>query len=286
MIIQIPGMYASHVVSNEDYHNSPGLSNSKMSLLLPPSCPKNFLYQEKYGVHKDTDAFNLGSAVHTLCFEPGEFAKRYYPVQEVPKRNSNLGKAAFEAMTKQAGGRMILDKEECDIIQAMAKSVTSHTVWRNLMKKIKDDGEVGSVEYSLCWEDSDHGVLLRSRPDFFTSNIIIDLKTTKDSTPHVFSRAIAEYSYHRQAALACDGLTRLTGRIYDNVMLFVVDKNPPHFSRCYVLPQSAINQGRYEYKEAARIYAECLRTQTWEGYPEVIEDLDIPNYAYRTFDNG
>jgi exodeoxyribonuclease VIII len=160
--------------------------------------------------------------------------------------------------------------------------VKSHTVWRNLHKTIT---EPPCIEYSVAWEDEEHGVLLRSRPDFFSGDIIIDLKTTKDSSPASFSRAIAEYSYHRQAALACDGLTKMTGKLFNNVILFVVDKTPPYFTRCYVLPQSAINQGRYEYKEAARIYAECIRTQEWPGYPEIIEDLDIPAWAYRTFNN-
>ena len=284
MLITNPGIYKD--ISNEDYHKSLGLSSSKMSLLLPPSCPRNFRYHEDHVAHKETDAFNLGTAVHTLCFEPLEFAKRFFCVQEIPKRNSTIGKVAYDGMIRQAGNRMVLDSEENYTVQSMARNVINHTVWKNLMKKINSEGQAPCIENSLAWIDDDHKVLLRSRPDFYTNDIIIDLKTTKDSSPGAFSRAVAEYGYHRQAALACAGLNKLTGRSYDNVILFVVDKNPPYFARCYVLNQSALQQGIVEYKKAAEIYAQCCKTSDWPSYPEIVEDLDIPNWAYRSFDNG
>ena len=280
-LITAEGVYPN--TSNEDYHASPGLSNSKMGLLLPPSCPANFKYNESQP-HEDTDAFSLGSAVHTMCFEPDEFSKRFYTVVEVPKRTSNLGKASHEQMLLKAGNRLIIDKKDSEIVKGMTSNVVNHAVWRKLMAKVKDEGDKPCIEYSLAWIDPDSGVLLRSRPDFFTQNIIIDLKTTKDSSPLAFSKAVVDYAYHRQGALTCDGLKHLTGRHYDQVVLFVVDKNPPHPVRCYVLKQSALDQGRYEYKYAAGVYAECVKTQTWHGYPEVIEDLDIPAWAYRSFE--
>ena len=279
-IITKEGLYKD--TTNEDYHASPGLSNSKMSLLLPPSCPANFKYHEELP-HKDTNAFDVGTAVHTLCFEPKKFSRTFYTVTEIPKRNSNLGKAAHKAMIETADGRVILDSADCDLVKGMSTNIQNHAVWKSLMRRVEEEGVPPCIEYSLAWNDADHGVMLRSRPDFFTNTLIIDLKTTKDSSPMAFSRAVAEYGYHRQAALACDGLTKLTGRTYDQVMLFVVDKNPPHFVRCYVIHQAAIDQGRMEYKEAARIYSECLYTNVWPGYPEVIEEIDIPSWAYRDF---
>lgn len=283
MLITKPGIYPN--ISNEHYHKSEGLSNSKMGLLLPPSCPRNFKYHEENPDRKDTEAFDLGTIVHTLCFEPLELPKRIFPVEEIPKRNSNLGKVAFDGMMKNAGNRIIVTREQLEVAKRMANNVINHTVWKNLMRKINADNQKPCIEHSLAWIDEDSNVLLRSRPDFYTQDIIIDLKTTKDSTPAAFSRAVAEYGYHRQAALACAGLNTLTGRNYDNVILFVVDKTPPYFARCYVLNQSALQQGIVEYKKAAQVYAECIRTHTWDSYPEIVEDLDIPNYAYRTFDN-
>lgn len=281
MIIDKPGIYKN--VPNEHYHASKGLSNSQMSYLLPPHCAKMFWYQNLSGLveKKSTDAFDLGSAVHTLVFEPDEFQKRFYCVNEVPKRTSNLGKAAYEAMEKAAAGRAILDKTDQDTAYWMAGNIRSHSMW----KSVKGDLS-GCIEDSLAWIDPESGILLRSRPDFYTDDIIIDLKTTKDSSPHAFQKAVVDYSYHRQGALSTDGLSLLKNRSYTNVILFVVDKNPPHFVRCYVMTENALLQGRYEYKHAANQYKECLESGVWTSFPEVIEDLDIPQWAYRSFENA
>jgi exodeoxyribonuclease VIII len=281
MIIEKPGIYKN--LSNEHYHASKGLSNSSMQYLLPPHCPKMFWYQHLSGkvIRKSTAAFDLGTAVHTLVFEPQEFAKRFYCVQEVPKKNTTIGKAAFKSMEKTAAGRAILDKVDQDTAYWMAGNVTSHSMW----KSVKGDAS-GCIEDSLAWTDPDSGILLRSRPDFYTDDIIIDLKTTKDSSPYAFQKAVSDYAYHRQGALSIDGLTTLKDKPYRNVVLFVVDKNPPHFVRCYVMTDNAIEQGRYEYKYAAAQYRKCSDTGLWESYPEIIEDLDLPQWSYRHFENG
>jgi hypothetical protein len=216
--------------------------------------------------------------VHTLVFEPEEFDKRFHCIQEVPKRNTTIGKAAFAGMEKAAAGRIILDKADLQTAYWMGGNIRAHAMWRS----VKGNAS-GCIEDSIAWIDPDSGVLLRSRPDFYTDDIIIDLKTTKDSSPHAFQKAVSDYCYHRQGALAIDGLSTLKSRSYSNVVLFVVDKNPPHFVRCYVMTDNAINQGRYEYKYAAAQYKQSLETGVWASYPEIIEDLDLPNWAYKDF---
>ncbi len=281
MIIEKPGIYKN--LSNEHYHASKGLSNSSMEFLLPPYCPKMYWYQKLSGKvkHKSSAAFDLGTAVHTLVFEPQEFARRFYCVQEVPKKNTTIGKAAFKSMVQTAGGRAILNKADQDTAYWMAGNITSHSMW----KSVKGDLS-GCIEDSIAWVDPESGILLRSRPDFYTDDIILDLKTTKDSSPHAFQKAVSDYAYHRQGALSIDGLSTVKGHSYSSVVLFVVDKNAPHFVRCYVMTDNAIEQGRYEYKYAAAQYKKCSDTGIWTSYPEIIEDLDLAPWAYKDFPNG
>lgn len=275
------GIYKN--LSNEDYHASKGLSNSQMTYLLPPHSPKMFWYHHISGkaVKKPTEAYDVGTAVHTLVFEQNTFRDRFHCVNEIPKRTSSLGKGAYDAMERTAAGRIILDKADQELVFDMAHAITSHSMW----KSVKGD-KSGCVEDSLAWVDKSSGVLLRSRPDYYNDEIIIDLKTTKDSAPYAFQKAIVDYAYHRQAALSTTGLSTLTGREYKNVVLFVVDKNPPHLVRCYVLSDAAIEQGRIEYEYAARKYRECVNTGIWPGPSEVIEDIDLPAWAYRSFENA
>lgn len=280
MIIEAPGLYKG--LSNEDYHASKGISNSQMSYLLPPHSPKEFWYKYLSGKapkQEDQSHFSVGSAVHTLVFEPETFKDRFYTVVEIPKRNTIMGKTAYEAMEKTAAGRSILDKADQDLVFEMAANITSHKMWKNLK------ATSGNIEDSLAWRDPESGTLLRSRPDYYNNDVIIDLKTTKDSSDISFKRSVVEYAYHRQAALAIDGLTALTGRFYSSVVLFVVDKNPPHLVRCYVLTGSAVDQGRIDYKHAAMNYSKCMESGRWDGHPEIIEDIDIPSWAYRSYDN-
>ncbi len=273
------GIYKN--LPNEVYHASQGLSNSKMKYLLPSHCPKEFWYEELSGLaqKKESPAFDIGTAVHTLVFEPLEFTSRFYCVQEMPKRNTTIGKAAYESVMQKSYGKIILDGDDRKLVVAMADSVKSHAMW----KSVKGD-KSGCVEDSIAWNDEESGVLLRSRPDFYTDDIIIDLKTTRDSSPGSFQKSVVDYAYHRQAALAIDGLNKLTGREYKNVVLFVVDKNPPHLVRCYVLADSAIEQGRYEYKYACKEYKKGIESGSWDSFPEVIEDLDLPQWGYKVFD--
>lgn len=280
MLIETPGIYKG--VPNEDYHRSKGISNSGMGLLLPPNCPKLYWYQKLSGkyVRKDTDAFRVGSIVHTLAFEPATFEERYHVVDEIPKRNSNIGKDAHKLMLLEAGNKTVIEKSEIADQQWMAENLTTHAMWQ----AIKGDMS-GNIEDSIMWEDFESGALLRTRPDYYNDEIIIDIKSSKDSTPQSFARALAQYGYHRQAAMACDGLKELTGRTYDKVILFVVDKRPPYFVRCYVLGIADIQQGRDEYKAGAKIYQNCLTSGIWHGYPEIIEDLSLPNWAYRSVED-
>lgn len=279
MIIEQPGLYKG--LSNEDYHASKGISNSQMGYLLPPYSPKEFWYQYLSGKveRKEEQHFSLGTAVHTLVFEPETFKDRFYTVVEIPKRTSTMGKAAFEAMEKTAAGRLILDKADQDVVFEMASNITSHNMWKSLK------ATSGNIEDSLAWHEEESGTLLRSRPDYYNNEIIIDLKTTRDSSPNAFKKCVADYAYHRQAAMACDGLTTLTGRRYTNVVLFVVDKIAPYSVRCYVLSEQAIEQGRYEYKHAAMNYKKCSENNQWPDHPQIIEDIDLPQWAYRSFDH-
>lgn len=284
-LIEKPGLYKN--LSNEDYHQSKGVSNSDLKLLLPPNCPAIYQYQKLSGLYtrKEADHFTLGCALHTLTLEPETFDDRFMCVNEIPKRTSILGKDAHAGMLKKAGNREILDSQDYLQVKAMADSLTSHAMWQTLLQ----DRNTNNIEDSIAWIEPDSGALLRTRPDYYTEYngqwIIVDIKTTKDVAPHSFSSSLYEYGYHRQGAMACDGLAEITGQSFDMVILFVISKQPPYLRRSYVITADAIEQGRLEYKRGARIYQNCLDSGIWPGYEEIIEDINLPNWVYRSVAN-
>lgn len=274
MIIETPGLYKN--VPIDDYHASKGISSTGIKLIL--ESPKKYWYQYLSGEFKRDQSrrythFVIGQAVHTMTLEPDTFKERFYIGKKI-SRVSKAGKEEYAAMLQEANGKEILTEEEYKQASIMAKNIIDHS----LFKKLK--GENGCYEDSILWHDFDTGALLRTRPDYYNDFLIMDVKISKDASEHSFSKAIHEYGYHIQGAMACDGLTEETGRTYEHVVLFVVEEEPPHLVQPYLLKENLINAGRQLYKKGARIYRACLDNNLWQGYEEKIIDIDIPQWAH------
>jgi exodeoxyribonuclease VIII len=274
MIITAPGIYKGLTI--DEYHKSEGISSSGISLLIPPNCPKMYWHQYLSGnyVKNESDSMIIGSAVHTLALEPHRFDELFYVMSNCDRRTM-AGKEKYTASLLEAGSRALLNDAQFVQAKAMAESITSHRLFKNL----RGDG---FVEDSIAWTEEESGALLRSRPDFYNETIILDIKTTRDVRRHSFSKAIYDYGYHRQGAMACDGLSNATGRKYENVVLFLVSDDP-YLTKAYVLSTEAIEMGRFQYKEGAKLYQECLKSNNWPGYDESIEEIDLPSWAYHEF---
>lgn len=272
MLIKEPGIYKN--LSNELYHQSDGISSSGMGLIIPPNCPALYHYQYLSGkyIKPDSKEFVIGSAVHTLTLEPHTFAQRFAVCPKVDRR-TKAGAFAYNSFIQQYAGKEFLTPEQYELAQNMAAAVNSHMMFASLYGQ-------GNIEDSVAWIDADSGALLRTRPDFYNDSFILDVKTTKDVRIHSFQRSIIDFGYHRQGAMACDGLTQMTGIKHTNVVLFVVSKEPPHLVKAYVLRDEAIEVGRMQYKHGAQIYQQCLNENRWPGYNEIIEDVDLPRWAY------
>jgi exodeoxyribonuclease VIII len=274
MIIEQPGLYKN--ISNEDYHKSKGISNSGIRNIL--DCPKVYWYKYLSGEYdrKKSGEFTLGSAVHTIILEPDTFYDRFYITTKMDRRTKE-GKAEYAYMLRQSNGKEILEEDDYKQALSMANNITNHAMF----KKVKG----GHIEDSIMWQDPESGALLRSRPDYYNDFLILDIKTTKDVRPRPFSNSIVDYGYHSQAAMACDGLTAVTGIPYEMVVLFVVSKEPPYLVQPYVLTAQALQQGRDEYKRGAALYQKCLTSGNWPAYEEVILDIDLPRWSYRSEQN-
>src|SRR5690606_25985267 len=118
MIIETPGLYKG--ISNEDYHRSPGISNSGIRLIL--DCPKIYYYRYLSGEYerKESADKKIGTAVHTLVLEPDTFFDRYLIVDAMPtkpnRRSTYETRRKYEDFITSAGGREILTED--DYLQA------------------------------------------------------------------------------------------------------------------------------------------------------------------------
>ena len=158
-------------------------------------------------------------------------------------------------------------KGEWKNIKEMAAAISSHAVW-NILKG-------GKVEHSIYWKDGSYNTLLKARPDRFTDDLIVDIKTTESIK--AFPRVLYSYGYHRQAAMQMDALFK-TDNKKRYFAFFVVEKKPPYLTACYTLDNKSIDLGREEYIYGAELYSQCLSENSWPGYDEQFKLIKLPNY--------
>lgn len=255
------------------YHNSDGLSSTGVSLIL--DCPARYNY--KYNVEPFTltpkeiadnnKKYAKGKMAHTLVLEPHKFEALYYVMQEECDLRTKEGKIAWAAAEAYAHGREIIRASDIKDVVGMADSIKSTALFETLKN--------GCIEHSLAWQGGTYDTLLRARPDIYTDDLIIDLKTTSNILD--FEYSIKKFGYHRQAAMQLDGLAKLTGKSRMFGFLVVEDK-APYLTKRISLPQDYLEIGRAKYLQAADIYYECKQSEEWPGYSDNFVEAQTPNY--------
>jgi hypothetical protein len=275
-------------ISIHDYHKSPGISNSGISLILDMPARYHYEYilkkqisidnlEEEFSPEKEkeTTAKLIGSMVHCLVLEPEKFDSIFALKPKIDGR-TNEGKAANASFFAFAQGKIIITTPAPYYkALAIAESVKKNKIFQKILS-------LGNykIENSLFWTDNDYNVQIRSRPDFFNNEFIVDLKTTNDASEKAFEKSIYEYGYHRQAAIGIDGFEAIS-QPKKHFCILAVETKAPYFTNFFRIKNEAIEQGREEYKDGLRIYDTCLTTDIWPAYPEIITDIGLPTWAQK-----
>lgn len=272
----------------EAYHASEGISNSGLGLML--DCPARYYFEYLYKdepnisilpnglmieedeeIIKEKEWALIGQTVHTLTLEPAEFDKRYLVMPKLDRRTKD-GKATYEHLLMS--GKILLKPKTAQIAYMMSESMRRNPAFKKILAK------GGCIEHSLFWQNPE-GVLLRSRPDFYNENMIVDVKTTVSVDPNRFAVSIAEYGYHRQAALALDLLSALTDKQYKYFAIIAVEKKWPYLSEFFLIDQNSIDIGRHEYLKGVNDYKICKERNLWPAYTSGLQEIELPRW-YKT----
>ncbi len=250
-----------------DYHAHPAVSNSLLSQVA-----KSPLHARAYldGVRqKQTAAMSFGSLFHTLVLEPHLFHAQYATFSG--DRRTKEGKALYAEI--EASGKTVISVEDNVTAAFMANAINNHPAASALLKR--EGFSKGLAEASVFWTDDEFGVQCKCRPDLWRDDgIVVDLKTTDDASLDGFSRSIATYRYHVQAAhyMAGTGAKRF--------VFVAVEKKAPYAVAVYELDAVALEVGRMLRQSDLMTYAECLRSNTWPGYSTDVTPISIPAWAY------
>lgn len=274
MIPTEDGLHAD--VDEAAYHADRGsLSVSGAKLLLPPSCPAKFRWQQDNPPAPKAH-FDFGSLAHSLILGKGPEIEVLDPavhglkadgtVADVPSMTGVWKKAAAAARTS---GKLPVSTDDYAAAMAMRDAVMAHPVAGELFT----DGE---AEVSAYRHDEETSVRLRGRFDWLRNDgTIVDLKTAKTANPVELVRHFFTYGYHLQNAWYVD----LLGNPDADFTFVVVEKTPPYPVTVIRYDADAITIARQSNRLAIDTYAACVETGVWSGYGDDLVTLSLPGWA-------
>jgi len=264
-----PGIYPG--VPFDEYKNWDAVNNSLLSTLLSRSPAHAKEYKDN--PPEKTEAFYFGEGWHCHALEPKYFEERY-AVAPICDKRTKEGKSIWAEFVETQNGKSIIKAEGYSLMQFMTEAIKRQVIHRFIEK--------GEAEVCIVWNDKRTGLLCKARLDYVHRKqaVIIDLKSTRDASKDAFSKAIYNYGYYQQGAWYCDGWRTLTD-IMPAFTFLAVEKTPPYAPAAYELAAKDIIAGRLAYRKALKIYKDCLKTDTWPGYPDVVQMISMPEWALK-----
>lgn len=271
-------------VSKEIYHQRVVGLVSKSVLDLVDHTPATLkAWLDGYD-SEETRALFLGSATHCAVLEPERYGDEYAvePVwgdlratDATTKEDAKANKTRRDEWRAEYGGKILLSADDADMIAGMAASLRRHPKASRMLVH-------GIAESTIRWRDPVTGLECKCRPDYYRRDIklCVDLKTTEDASPLGFARSVAKYRYHVQGPHYAAGFEAINEPIERERFVFVVvEKAPPHLVACYRLSEDAWLRGRMALARNMGRLADCIENDTWPGYSEEIEEIDLPGWA-------
>lgn len=282
-----------HYISNNDYHNSSGISRSGLWELKksPWHYWKKYLDVNK-DITKENYSFKLGELVHCLVLEPKEFNNRYivqpkpldipklFLLKDVGRESYDMQKLYREQIIESnklleddffisVGEREIISQDIYQEAIEMADSAMSNTIAPSLFT------DCDHIEASIFFTHKLTGLQCKVRPDAWKNNVVTDLKTVKDGEYNAFQKSCVNYGYFLQAAMIKQALDSL-GEQLDQFIFYCIEKSPGYPCVFYMVDDEAMNYGTNQFNELMFEYSQCITSNAWPVYDSKI--LTVPSY--------
>jgi exodeoxyribonuclease VIII len=223
---------------------------------------------------KQSSAFALGEAFHACVLEPKRFHEDFVVAPDVDRRTT-AGKAAWAEFVESSGGKTVLTAADYGAATSMAQAVEEHTTARDLI------GGLTERELSVFWKaDWPNGTIpCKARIDGYNieQRCIVDLKSTTDASRAGFTKSVANFSYHIQAAWYMAAMKR-AGFDVEGMVFIAVEKEMPFAVACYQLDHDAITEGATQIARAIPVLIDCIARDNWPAYTELIETISLPRW--------
>lgn len=263
-------------IEAEVYHAQPGVSNSRLSVLIED--PREYHYQYLSGkyVRKPKAYFDFGSAVHDIALQNSTDGIKCIPSDVLTSDGKKAG-GVWKAFATEHAGKILLKSAEYDQVMGCVDAISNHPAASRLLSC------PGKVEATFEHLDDELGLLLRCRPDklILLNDAVccLDLKTTATGTQAgKFVKSIANLGYHRQEYFYRRVL-RANGIDVASFIFIAVQTEPPYCVDCYTLSDEFLRLAETQVESALLDLAERTRANDWQ--PRTINSvvqLDPPQY--------
>jgi hypothetical protein len=261
--------------TSAEYHDDGRNSVSHSELECLTQSPR--LYEGRYLTgefpRKESGALDLGIALHSFVLDE-EPAFILIPESALSASGSKAG-AKWLDFKAANPGKSFLKQEEFDLLQAMCEAIHEHEAASYLLCDTE-----GQNEYTIKWLCDGSNMTRRARLDRLTPSCIIDLKSCRSCDPQAFSRAAAEYGYHRQASYYQDAVEALRGD-RPPVLFVAVESEAPFDCAVLQLDEPFVAHGRVENMRDLLRLSDCRNSGVWRrpGHGEVIT-IPGPKWAF------
>ena len=270
-----------HDIPAERYHTDPcaepSLSASIAAELIGKSPLHAWTLHPKLGnePREEKDVFDLGSAAHHMVLRQ-DFWRESIAIVDADDWRT---KAAREAKERaRADGLVPILAHHYKRLERMVAVLEAHPQGGLAFRD-------GKPEQTLIWQDAATGIWMRIRPDWIPYKIgapVPDYKTTTDARPENWDRRFClDHGGLLRAAFYEAGFREWWPGEKPSLYYVVQEVTPPHAVVVRVVESDSdvLRIGRAMLAKATRLWADCLRTNTWPSYLPTIGTVAIPEWA-------
>tara|TARA_R110002020_G_scaffold33491_1_gene101898 strand:+ start:581 stop:1354 length:774 start_codon:yes stop_codon:yes gene_type:complete len=220
----------------EYYSDNEYVTNSMLGLLN--KSPQHLL-RYMQGYQQESKALDIGKAFHTMVLEPSKIDNQVVVFEGKTRRGK-----VWDEFSIQNADKTIVSTSEWNMINNMSNILFENEQAMSFINS--SNHEVVEV-----WQNK--GINCKGKADMVTTNVddkkvLIDLKTTRDSSPESFRRSAYNYGYDRQAAFYLDGFDA------DEFWFLVIEKESPYRIGIYKASEEFIEGGRQKNQELLKQY--------------------------------
>ena len=241
-----------HNLTHHNYYiDTEYVSNSMLNNLTGKS-PEYFRFMMD-NPQPSTPAMKFGSALHMNVLQPEEF-NNYYAIAPKFDKRTKQGKADYEEFTNNNMFKTVISEQDYHLIEQMTSKLMRDSDAKTLLNG-------GFKEQIIAWENQEHDVKCRGMLDVYRKDagIIVDLKTTQDSSYYGFASSVRKFKYYKQAAFYLDAVRA------QEFYIVAIEKNPPFSINIIQIGDNLLDKGRELYNRDLEIYKYCTDNDYWPG---------------------